>query len=95
MNEYTHIILDEVHERGQEMDFLLIVVKKLLYTVSRGVKVILMSATFNCKAFAGYFTIPISGGFQTSSCLKVVNSQPTFSVKTFYLNNLYKFGPVC
>ncbi|XP_045453165.1 probable ATP-dependent RNA helicase spindle-E [Melitaea cinxia] len=94
MNEYTHIILDEVHERGQEMDFLLLVVKKLLYTVSPGVKVVLMSATFNCKAFADYFLIPIPGGFQMSSCLKVVNTQPTFSVKTFYLNNLHKFGAI-
>lgn len=95
MNEYTHIILDEVHERGQEMDFLLVVVKKLLYTVSPKVKVILMSATFNCKAFADFFSIPTPGGFQMTSCLKVVNNQPTFSVKTFYLNNLHKFGAVC
>lgn len=39
MNEYSHIILDEVHERGQDMDFLLLVVKKLLFTVSPNVKV--------------------------------------------------------
>lgn len=39
MNDYTHIILDEVHERDSEMDFLLIVVRKLVNTVSRQVKV--------------------------------------------------------
>lgn len=36
---YTHIILDEIHERNAEMDFLLIIVRKFLNTVSRNVKV--------------------------------------------------------
>lgn len=39
MNNFTHVILDEVHERDQEMDFTLLVVRKLLRTNSRGVKV--------------------------------------------------------
>ncbi|CAH0728336.1 unnamed protein product, partial [Brenthis ino] len=92
MNEYTHVILDEVHERGQEMDFLLLVVKKLLYTVSPRVKVVLMSATFNSKAFADYFFIPTPRGHQMSSCLNVTSDRPMFTVKTFYLNHLTKFG---
>ncbi|CAG9789289.1 unnamed protein product [Diatraea saccharalis] len=94
MNEYTHIILDEVHERGQEMDFLLLVVKRLLYTVSPGVKVVLMSATFNRKAFADYFLIPTPKGLQMSSCIKVTKNEQMFTVKTFYLNHLSKFGSI-
>ncbi|XP_026760545.2 probable ATP-dependent RNA helicase spindle-E [Galleria mellonella] len=94
MNEYTHIILDEVHERGQEMDFLLLVVKRLLYTVSPGVKVVLMSATFNRKAFADYFLIPTPRGLQMSSGVKIVKKEPMFTVKTFYLNHLNKFGSI-
>jgi ATP-dependent RNA helicase TDRD9 len=39
MNDYTHVILDEVHERNQDMDFTLLIVRKLLRTNSRGVKV--------------------------------------------------------
>lgn len=39
LNEYTHIILDEVHERDYNMDMLLLVVKKLLFRNSRNVKV--------------------------------------------------------
>lgn len=94
MNEYTHVILDEVHERGQEMDFLLLVVKRLLYTVSPGVKVVLMSATFNSKAFADYFMIPTPRGLQMSSCIKVDKKEQMFTVKIFYLNHLNKFGSI-
>ncbi|CAH0400477.1 unnamed protein product [Chilo suppressalis] len=94
MNEYTHVILDEVHERGQEMDFLLLVVKRLLYTVSPGVKVILMSATFNRKVFADYFQIPTPKGLQISSSIKVLKNEQMFTVKTFYLNHLNKFGSI-
>jgi ATP-dependent RNA helicase TDRD9 len=39
MNDYTHVILDDVHVRDQEKDFTLLIVRKLLRTNSRGVKV--------------------------------------------------------
>ncbi|KAJ2944742.1 hypothetical protein O0L34_g1630 [Tuta absoluta] len=93
MNEYTHIILDEIHERGQEMDFLLLIVRRLLYTVSPRVKVILMSATFKKKTFADYFSLP-SPTAELASCIEVVKKEPTFSVKIFYLNQLAKFGSI-
>ncbi|KAG9336632.1 hypothetical protein JZ751_002979 [Albula glossodonta] len=59
LTEYSHIFIDEVHERTEELDFLLLVVRKLLHSNSRYVKVILMSATINCKEFAEYFGTPI------------------------------------
>ncbi|KAM6069357.1 ATP-dependent RNA helicase TDRD9 isoform 5-T5 [Theristicus caerulescens] len=36
--EFTHIFIDEVHERTEEMDFLLLVIRKLLRTNSQSVK---------------------------------------------------------
>ena len=39
MNQYTHVILDEVHERDQDSDFCLLVVRRMLRTNSRDVKV--------------------------------------------------------
>lgn len=44
---HTHIILDEVHERNKEMDFLFVVLKKMFVSVvpKPKVKIIVMSAT--------------------------------------------------
>lgn len=50
---FTHIILDEVHERSKEIDFLMIVIRKLLAKVTTkrpNVKFILMSATLDADA---------------------------------------------
>ena len=59
LKSYTHLIMDEVHERDLDIDFSLVVVKHLL---SKGeeeglkFKLILMSATFNTGLFSNYFS---------------------------------------
>lgn len=55
LKEYTHIIIDEIHERNQDLDFLLLIIRKFLFTNSSQTKVILMSATIDAKEFAEYF----------------------------------------
>ncbi|KAJ3571585.1 hypothetical protein NP233_g3653 [Leucocoprinus birnbaumii] len=53
-DEVTHIIIDEVHERTIESDFLLIVLKSLLEQRS-DLKLILMSATVDAEKISAYF----------------------------------------
>lgn len=53
-DEVTHIIVDEVHERSIESDFLLIVLKELLL-VRTDLKVILMSATVDAERLSAFF----------------------------------------
>ncbi|KAM7282374.1 ATP-dependent DNA/RNA helicase DHX36 [Ixodes scapularis] len=50
----SHVILDEVHERDLQTDFLAIVLKDLL-TVRPDLRVVLMSATINADLFSRYF----------------------------------------
>ncbi|XP_053880951.1 ATP-dependent RNA helicase TDRD9 [Malaclemys terrapin pileata] len=84
--EFTHLFIDEVHERTEEMDFLLLVVRKLLHTNSRFVKVILMSATINCKEFADYFVVPIRNKLYPAYVFEV-EGKP-YAIEEYYLNDL-------
>jgi ATP-dependent RNA helicase DHX57 len=54
LGNLTHVIVDEVHERNVDTDFLLAVLKRLL-PQRPDVKVVLMSATMDAAAFAKYF----------------------------------------
>ncbi|PSR89054.1 pre-mRNA-splicing factor ATP-dependent RNA helicase PRP22 [Coniella lustricola] len=76
LREITHLVLDEVHERSIESDFLLIVLKKLLIK-RKDLKVVLMSATVDAERFSKYF-----GG------AKVLNVPGrTFPVRVNYLED--------
>ncbi|RPD64692.1 P-loop containing nucleoside triphosphate hydrolase protein [Lentinus tigrinus ALCF2SS1-7] len=54
LSDVTHVIVDEVHERSVDGDFLLLELRELLKT-HRDLKVILMSATINHEIFVKYF----------------------------------------
>ncbi|KAF8445365.1 P-loop containing nucleoside triphosphate hydrolase protein [Terfezia claveryi] len=53
LDDVTHLVLDEVHERSIDSDFLLIVLKKLL-PKRKDLKVVLMSATVDADRFSRY-----------------------------------------
>ncbi|WVR06931.1 hypothetical protein IAU60_003967 [Kwoniella sp. DSM 27419] len=53
-DEVTHIIVDEVHERSIESDFLLIVLKNLCQQ-RKDLKVVLMSATVDAEKISNFF----------------------------------------
>ncbi|XP_049875313.1 putative ATP-dependent RNA helicase DHX57 [Pectinophora gossypiella] len=59
LKSVTHVLVDEVHERSEESDFLLLILRDLI-KVRKDLTVILMSATLNADLFAGYFEkVPI------------------------------------
>lgn len=75
-DEVTHIVVDEVHERSIESDFLLIVLKQLL-EVRKDLKVILMSATVDAEKLSAFF-----GG-----CPSMQVPGRTFPVQVRYLED--------
>ncbi|KAK9844162.1 hypothetical protein WJX81_006552 [Elliptochloris bilobata] len=73
----THVLVDEVHERSLDSDFLLVLLKELL-AQRRDLKLVLMSATVNEAAFSGYF----------SNCPTLQIPGFTFPVKELYLEDV-------
>jgi ATP-dependent RNA helicase DHX29 len=74
----THVIVDEVHERQQQTDVLLIVLRQLLRTTRPDLKVILMSATMDEKLFCSFF--------QGAPLVSVPGR--TFPVNNYFLEDL-------
>jgi HrpA-like RNA helicase len=54
LQQVNYIILDEVHERDLDLDFVFLLTKCLMSEM-HNFKIVLMSATINASIFAGYF----------------------------------------
>ncbi|XP_070776590.1 ATP-dependent RNA helicase TDRD9 [Enoplosus armatus] len=91
LTEFSHIFIDEVHERTDEMDFLLLILRKLLHSNSPYVKIILMSATINCRQFAEYFGTPVRGKMNPAYVFEVQGTP--YAIEEFYLDDLHKLFP--
>ncbi|XP_070180183.1 putative ATP-dependent RNA helicase DHX57 [Littorina saxatilis] len=76
LSDVTHIIVDEVHERSEDSDFLLMILRDLL-PERPDLKIILMSATLNADLFSSYF------GY----CPVVEIPGRTFPVQPFFLED--------
>ena len=76
LSQLTHLIVDEIHERDMQSDFILTLLKDLTKTRS-DLKIILMSATLNADAFSKYFY----------NCPKVSIPGYTYPVKEYYLED--------
>lgn len=74
--DYSHLILDEIHERDIMSDFLITIIKQVLLH-RKDLKVILMSATLNSEQFSRYF----------NNCPQVNIPGFTYPVEEYYLED--------
>ena len=90
MDNTTHLIIDEVHERDMITDFLLIIVKKVIAKrMEEGKpvpKIVLMSATMDADLFASYFETATASGQILCPTLSVPGR--TFPVKEQHLDSI-------
>uniref|UniRef100_A0A8C8CC35 ATP-dependent RNA helicase DHX29 n=1 Tax=Oncorhynchus tshawytscha TaxID=74940 RepID=A0A8C8CC35_ONCTS len=77
LSSLTHIIVDEVHERSVQSDFLLTILKDMVQKRSN-LHLVMMSATVDCDKFAAYF----------NRCPIVNIPGRTFPVEVFHLEDI-------
>ncbi len=93
MDNISHLVIDEVHERDMLIDFLLILLKKNIVRRQAlgksNPQVVLMSATMDTELFASYFqsNIPGKGALD---CPSLSVPGRTFPVKERYLDEIIK-----
>ncbi|CAI7885728.1 unnamed protein product [Closterium sp. NIES-54] len=89
LSDVTHVVVDEVHERSIQGDFLLVILRDLLARRQHmrrqmphlpALKLVLMSATLDASLFASYF----------SGCPVIQAQGRTFPVEMKYLEDVYE-----
>ncbi|KAJ3661223.1 hypothetical protein Zmor_005629 [Zophobas morio] len=81
----SHVIVDEIHERDVNSDFIMVVLRDMIHTYP-DLRVILMSATIDTSVFSKYF----------NNCPVVEISGRTYPVQQYFLEDcieLTKFVP--
>lgn len=87
LRDYSHIILDEIHERNTESDFIITLLKQVIQKRS-DLKIILMSATLNSERFSKYY----------NNCPNIHIPGFTYPVDDYYLEDVleltrFRFPP--
>ncbi|KAF7714291.1 DEAD/DEAH box DNA/RNA helicase [Penicillium ucsense] len=80
--DVSHVVVDEVHERSLDTDFLLALLRDVLRH-RKDLKVILMSATLDANIFMDYF-----GGSKRVGLVNIPGR--TFPVQDFYLDDVIR-----
>ena len=82
LNDYTHVIIDEVHEEDKDTEFLVVACRELARRGSH--KLILMSATLAVQKLVDYFSQ------STTVCPTLSVGSRTFPVECFYLEDVLR-----
>lgn len=82
--DVSHVVIDEVHERSLDTDFLLSILRDVLRK-RKDLKLILMSATLDAATFKDYFTADRSQ-YLTVGTVEIAGR--TFPVQDFYLDDV-------
>ncbi|KAK6505909.1 ATP-dependent RNA helicase A [Arthrobotrys conoides] len=87
----SHILIDEVHERDIQIDFLMVLLKRVMRQREQQglppIKVVLMSATMNTELFAGYFASRQENG-RLQDCPSLSVPGRTFPVAEYFLDEI-------
>ncbi|ORY71845.1 P-loop containing nucleoside triphosphate hydrolase protein [Pseudomassariella vexata] len=81
--DVSHVVIDEVHERSLDTDFLLSIIRDVLRR-RKDLKLVLMSATLDAATFKDYFT---SEGLKVGL---VEIAGRTYPVEDFYLDDIIR-----
>ncbi|KAI1849478.1 hypothetical protein JX266_004973 [Neoarthrinium moseri] len=81
--DVSHVVIDEVHERSLDTDFLLSIIRDVLRR-RKDLKLVLMSATLDAATFKNYFT---SEGLQVGL---VEIAGRTYPVEDYYLDDIIR-----
>ncbi|TKA70431.1 hypothetical protein B0A55_07894 [Friedmanniomyces simplex] len=91
LDAVSHLVIDEVHERDIDIDFLMIILKRALSARQAAgkivPKVVLMSATLDTDLFANYFATVGKGG-TSQLCPSLSVPGRTFPVKDEFLGSI-------
>lgn len=81
LNDLSHVIIDEAHERDVNIDLLLHLMKELLEKNDK-IRVVIMSATLNAELFRHYF----------NNCPLLSIPGFMYNVKTYFIDVRYEFN---
>ncbi|OCL12583.1 ATP-dependent RNA helicase A [Glonium stellatum] len=80
--DVSHVVVDEVHERSLDTDFLLVLLRDILHR-RKDLKVILMSATLDADVFEAYF-------HSVGSVGRIEIQGRTHPVEDFYVDDIVR-----